>query len=323
MLALLFSLGLLIVGTLLLVVGADWFLDGANNLARSLGMSALVLGVLLAGLEPEEMLTAAIASARGAPTLAVGNIIGTNVTIVTAALGLSAVIFPITIDQSVRRQALLATLVSILPIVLLFLGVVTQLEGMLLLVVFVGYTIFLFRTDRDAMKRIAESDTDDDDSKENDQTFQARPRLRWKPVLLTVGGLIAMAVGGPALVEGALRLAGNIRLSQGVVGATIVSLGTGAEMIALGMSAARKKQSDILVGGILGSFTYNLLVTLGLAATIHPIPRDSHVTFLALPIMVVVHLVLLALVWYGKIPRVMGGLLVGAYIAYFISVVLA
>ena len=322
MLPLFLALGLLIIGSVLLVVGADWFLDGAGDLARVLGVSALVLGVLLAGLEPEEMLTAAIASARGAPTLAVGNVIGTNVTIVTAALGLSALIFPLVIDRSVRRQALLATLVSVIPIVLLFLGIVTQLAGVLLLVVFVGYTIFLFRTDREAVKRMAESEDDDDDD-DGDQESQARPHLHWKPVLLTFGGLAAMAVGGPSIVEGALRLAQIIGLSQGAVGATIVSLGTGAEMIALGVSAARKKRSDILVGGILGSFAYNLLVTLGLAATIHAIPVDPRVTFIALPVMIVVHLVLLALVWYGKISRVTGGLLVGAYIAYLIAVVLA
>ncbi len=320
MLTLLLALGLLIVGTLLLVLGADWFLDGAEDLARSLGVSALVLGVVLAGLEPEEMLTAAIASARGAPALAVGNVVGTNVTIVTVALGLSALITPMIIAPGVRRQALIATLVSIIPIVLLFLGVVTQLEGVLLLILFVGYTAFLFRTDREAMKRVTERDDDDDDDEPGQRV---RPRFHWKPLLLTIGGLAAMAVGGPAIVEGALRLAQVAGLSQGVVGATIVSLGTGAEMIALGVSAARKKQSDILVGGILGSFAYNLLVTLGLAAAIHPIPVDPHVTFIALPVMVVVHLVLLALVWYGKIPRVMGGLLVGVYIAYLIGVVLA
>jgi len=93
-------------------------------------------------------------------------------------------------------------------------------------------------------------------------------------------------------------------------------------MIALGVSAARKRQSAILVGGILGSFAYNLLVTLGLAATIHSIPVDAHITFIALPAMIVVHLLLLALIWYGKIPRVMGGLLVAAYIVYLAAVVL-
>src|SRR3989441_4633140 len=323
MLTLLIALGLLVVGILLLLLGADWFLDGVGDLARALGMSALVLGVVLAGLEPEEMLTAAIASARGAPTLAVGNVIGTNVTIVTAALGLSALITPMVIDRSVRRQALIATLVSIIPIALLFLGVVTQLEGVLLLGVFVGYTIFLFQTDREAVKRMAESEAEDEDDDDTNQKPQARPRLHWKPVLLTIGGLAAMAVGGPAIVEGALRLAQVVGLSQGAVGATVVSLGTGAEMIALGVSAARKKRSDILVGGILGSFAYNLLVTLGLAAAIRSIPVDPHVTFIALPVMVVVHLVLLALVWYGKIPRVVGGLLVTAYLAYLIVVVLA
>src|SRR5579859_5897155 len=245
MLALLFALVLLGVGTLLLVVGADWFLDGAVDLARILGISALVLGVVLAGLEPEEMLTAAIASGRSAPALAVGNVIGTNITIVTVALGLSALIFPITIERSVRRQALIATLISIFPVVLFFLGIVTQLEGILLLIVFVGYTIFLFRTDREAVKRLASSEADDDD---DDQEEHSRPRFHWKPILLTFGGLVAMAAGGPALVEGALRLAQIIGIGQGAVGATIVSLGTGAEMIALGVSAARRKQSDILVG---------------------------------------------------------------------------
>ena len=323
MLPLFLALILLLIGTVLLVFGADWFLDGAGDLARALGVSALVLGVLLAGLEPEEMLTAAIASARSAPALAVGNVIGTNVTIVTVALGLSALIFPMVIDRSVRRQALIATLVSIIPVVLLFLGVVTQLAGVLLLVVFVGYTLFLFRTDREAVKRMAESEADDDDDDDGDQEKHSHPRLHWKPVLLTFGGLAAMALGGPAIVEGALRLAQIIGIGQGAVGATIVSLGTGAEMIALGVSAARKKRSDILVGGILGSFAYNLLVTLGLAATIHPLPVDLHVTLIALPVMIVVHLALLALVWYGKIPRVMGGLLVGVYIAYLIAVVLA
>jgi cation:H+ antiporter len=262
MLLLFLALGLLLVGTVLLVVGADWFLDGASDLARALGVSALVLGVLLAGLEPEEMLTAAIASARGEPTLAVGNVIGTNVTIITAALGLSALIFPMVIDKSVRRQALIATLVSVLPIVLLFLGIVTQLAGVLLLVVFVGYTLFLFRTDQEAVKRMAASEEDDEDDDDSEKAWHTRPRLYWKPVLLTFGGLAAMAGGGPAIVEGALRLAQIMGIGQGAVGATIVSLGTGAEMIALGVSAARKQRSDILVGGILGSFVYNLLVTL-------------------------------------------------------------
>lgn len=326
MLALLFALVLLGVGTLLLIVGADWFLDGAVDLARILGVSALVLGVVLAGLEPEEMLTAAIASARGAPALAIGNVIGTNVTIVTVALGLSALITPMVINRPVRRQALIATGVSLLPVAFLLLREVCRLEGALLLAVFVGYTIFLFRVDRDAIKRMEALETDDDDDNDdndddNNREQHTRPRFTWKPALLTASGLAAMAIGGPAIVEGALRLAQFAGLGEGVVGATIVSLGTGAEMIALGISAARKQQSEVLVGGILGSFAYNLLVTLGLAAIIHPIPVDPRLTSIALPIMIFAHLLLLVLIWRGKIPRAMGGLLVGIYVAYLFSVI--
>ncbi len=271
------------------------------------------------------MLTAAIASARGAPALAVGNVIGTNVTIVTVALGLSALITPMIIDRPVRRQALIATGVSTLPVAFLFLRAVTRLEGALLLVVFAVYTIILFRVDRGAIKRMEalEADDDDDDDEVDDEDREQHIRLRfiWKPALLTAAGLAAMAIGGPAIVEGALRLTQLVGLREGAVGATIVSLGTGAEMIFLGISATRKQHSDVLVGGILGSFAYNLLVTLGLAAIIRPIPLDPRLAFIALPFMIFAHLLLLALIWIGKIPRAMGGVLIGIYLVYLFSVV--
>jgi cation:H+ antiporter len=324
MVALVIALGLLVAGCALLLRGADWFMDGAVDLARALGVSALVIGVLLAGLEPEEMLTAAVASARGAPALAVGNVIGTNVTIVTLALGLSALIFPVLIDRSVRRQALIATLVSVIPIVLLFLGTVTRLAGVLLLIIFAGYTFLLWRVDRTAMQRLAESEIDEDDNDDgnSDREQYKHWHFLWQPLLLTFGGLAAMVIGGPAVVEGALRLANLVNRGQGVVGATIVSLGTGAEMLALGVSAARRRQAEILVGGILGSFAYNLLVTLGLAAALHTIPVYPPMSTVALPIMVVVHLLLLILIWYGKIPRLIGGVLIAVYSAYLLAVVL-
>ena len=161
---------------------------------------------------------------------------------------------------------------------------------------------------------MAERKADDDD-----QHLSGSSRFPVKPTLLTFGGLVAMAAGGPAIVEGALRFAQTAGLSQGIVGATIVSLGTGAEMIALGISAARKHQSDLLVGGILGSFAYNLLVTLGLATAIHPIPVGPQIALMALPVMVAIHLLLLGLIWYGKIPRTIGALLLAIYLAYLIA----
>ena len=326
MIPILIDFGLLVLGAVLLLLGADWFMDGVRDMARAFGMSVLVLGVLIAGLEPEEMLTAALASARGAPALAVGNVIGTNVTIVTFALGLSALLFPIALDLKIRRQALIATGVSLLPIALLFFGYVSRIEGAILLAIFVGYTVVLLRTDRKAIERIEESEKDEKGEKGEKaaEIDDVKPRSRseplWKLMALALGGLLALSIGGPAIVEGALRLASHVGLAEGVVGATIVSLGTGAEMIALGVAAARKKQADILVGGILGSFAYNLLVTLGLAAVIHPLPVDAHLRF-ALYVMVAAHIVLLLLVWRGRMGRFMGAVFILGYIAYLVGAI--
>src|SRR5438874_304224 len=166
---LLFDLALSVVGTVMLLYGADWFLDGVRDLSRALGISMLVLGIVLVGLEPEEMLASALASGRGAPALALGNVIGTNVTIVTCALGLSALLMPLVLERRIRRQALIATLVSLVPLALLLTGTVTRIEGLFLLLLFVGYTFLLVRTDRAALERMMAAEDDDDDDDDDKQ----------------------------------------------------------------------------------------------------------------------------------------------------------
>ncbi|MGH2509414.1 MAG: sodium:calcium antiporter, partial [Ktedonobacteraceae bacterium] len=101
--AILLDLGLIVFGALLLLFGADWFLDGVRDLSSLLKVSSLVLGVMLIGLEPEEMLTAALASGRGLPALALNNVIGTNVTMITCALGLAAILAPLGLPRNMRR----------------------------------------------------------------------------------------------------------------------------------------------------------------------------------------------------------------------------
>ena len=305
------SLLLIAIGTGFLLWGADLFMDGVRDLSKTLGISALVLGIILAGLEPEEMLTAAIASGQDRGSIALGDVIGTNITITTLALGLSALLFPIAIDRVMRRQALTATLVSLPPMLLLLFVPVGRLVGFFLLLLFMGYTIFLLRQDRQAIEQLAENDDDDDDDGQRSN--------RVKPVLMTLAGLVVMVVGGPLIVYGATWLTKSTPLSGSVVGATIVSLATGAEMIVLGVTAARKRQADVLVGGILGSFAYNLLVTLGLAAVVRPLPGIDSALFQATLLMIAIHLVLLCLIWWGKIERWLGIVLVGVYVGYLLS----
>lgn len=313
--AILLDLGLIGLGALLLVYGADWFLDGVRDASRMLGLSPLVLGIILVGLEPEEMLTAALASGRGLPALAINNVIGTNVTMLTCALGLSAILAPLAFSHTIRRPALLATLVSLFPMALLFTHLISRLEGALLLIGFAVYTFVLLRMDSRALKRILEDDDDDDDDEEE---APRKPRHPWRLVGLAVLGLAIMSGGGYLLVEGAQRLVSASGLGAGIIGGTIVSLATGAEMITLGITAARKGQSEILMGGILGSFAYNLLVTLGLAAVVNPLPVDLRQTLIPLLFMLISHLILLALLWRGRVGRAAGSVLMLGYVAYLV-----
>jgi cation:H+ antiporter len=315
--AIILDLGLIVLGALLLLYGADWFLDGVRDLSRLLGLSMLVLGIILVGLEPEEMLTAALASGRGLPALAINNVIGTNVTIITCALGLSAMLAPLVLPRTIRRLALLATLVSFIPIALLFTGMVSRLEGVLLLLLFAIYTFFLLRMDRTALQHALDDDDDDDD-----QATTHKPAHTWRLLGRTCLGLAAMSGGGYLLVESAQRFVGTSGLGAGIVGGTLISLATGAEMITLGITAARKGQSTVLVGGILGSFAYNLLVTLGLAAVVNPLPVDFRQTLIPLLFMLVSHLILLVLIWRGHFGRAAGGIFLLGYAAYLTLVFL-
>jgi cation:H+ antiporter len=320
LLALLFLVG----GTALLLWGADWFIDGVRDLARAFGLSTFVLAILLVGLEPEEMLTAAIASAQGAGSLALGDIIGTNVTIMTLALGIAVLISPITLSRALRRQALWAGGISLPAFILLLLGPIERLAGLALLMIYGAYIYFLWRTDRRAMARMLVADEADAEKTQplgSSQAAPVRPAVNARLILTTLVGFVAMAAGGPLIVSGALSFTQAIGLGQETIGGTIVALGTGAEMFALGITAARKGHADILVGGILGSFAYNLLVTMGLAALINPLPALSSLMQPALWLMFVVFLALLGLVWRGKIGRIAGGIGVGLYVIYLIVMI--
>ena len=217
MLSLLLAIGLLLIGTVLLIIGADWFLDGAGDLGHDLGVSALVLGVLLAGLEAEEMLTAAIASACGAPTLAVGNVIGTNVTIVTAASG------PLRTHLSNGHRSDRATASYDRdpgvhsPRGPAFSGSGHPTGGDFPAGCLYRLHHFLVSDDRETVKRHATS------LKQTTMMMTMMTTRKSIHVLAfignrsgqTFGGLAAMAVGGPAIVERALRFAQVIGLSQG------------------------------------------------------------------------------------------------------------
>lgn len=312
----LFAVLLLMSGTILLLWGADWFIDGVRHLARKLGVSTLLLAIILVGLEPEEMLTAAVASAMGTGHLAVGNVIGTNVTIITLALGLSAALVPMKFAKNMHRQALLTGAAALIPIIFLLFGSIDRLIGFLLLALYAGYIYTLWRTDHQTMQAVL-NDGNAVATGHNQPSWFKRTGQSG-PFLLTIGGLLAMGVGGPLIVNGALQLTSTIGLGQQIIGSTIIALGTGAEMIALGISVARKGHATILIGAVLGSVAYNLLVTSGLAALINPLPPVTAALQPGLWLMILALIVLLLLVYRGRISRFVGWIGVSLYVLYLL-----
>jgi cation:H+ antiporter len=296
---------LLLLAAALLVGGAELFVDNLAGAARRLGLTALAVGVLLAGAEPEELVTAALASAQDRPGLAVGDAIGANVTMLTAALGLAALVRPLPVGVRVRRYAVGAALAGALAAAALAGGRVTRLEGALLLAAYAGLVALVWWRERTppAIGELAERDEDDDE------------RAPGVALALALLGLAVMTSGGVAAVEGATRVVADLGRSDTEVGLTVLALATTAELFALVLAAARRGVEEVAIAAVVGSAAYNATATLGVAALVHPLTSEAlaaSVLAAALPLAVV------AVAPHGRLGRPAAGALAAAYVVFVV-----
>jgi cation:H+ antiporter len=295
----------------LLVGGAELFVENAAGAARRLGVTVLAVGILLAGAEPEELLTAVIASLRDRPGLAVGDALGANVTMLTACLGLAALIRPLGVGHRVRQYALMSAVAAGLAVLVLLDGRVGRVEGGLLVTAYVGLVALVWWREREppALGELAELDDDEGDEP------QRRPATA---LLLALVGVALMLVGGDLAVRGAERVVASLGRTDSAVGLTVLALATTAELFALVLSAARHDVPEIAVAGVVGSAAYNATATLGAAALARPLVADDVLApallGLALP------LVLLLVTRRGQLSRVAGAALTVTYLVYVVAV---
>ncbi|MPZ63844.1 MAG: hypothetical protein GEU93_21775 [Propionibacteriales bacterium] len=257
-------LGLLLLagGAVLLVGGAEVFAEYVVRAARRWGLTALALGVLLAGAEPEEAVTAGIAAARDRPELAVGDAIGANLVVLTLALGMAAVLTTLPVSGRVREYAAGASLAGVLSVAVLYDGEVSRVDGGILVATYSLAVIWVWRREQ-APPPIGElSEVADPDRKVGG--------LRAAPFLVLLG-IAAMVVGGWVAVNGAERLVTSAGLDDTGVGLTLLALATSAEMLALVASAARRRIGEVAVAGLVGAVAYNATVSLGVAALVAPL----------------------------------------------------
>ncbi len=302
------GLGLLAVSAVLLVAGAELFTENAGAAARRLGISVFGAAFLLAGAEPEEMITAVIASGRHRPGLATGDSIGANLTMLTLVVGLAAVARPLPFGGRVRGYAIWSALAGGLAALAVAGGIVGRWEGGVLLAAYLAGVALLWLRERKppVIGEIAGAGDEGD----------SRPAVLG--LALALGGVALMAAGGWLAVGGAERVVRALGLTDSAVGLTLLALATTAELFALAWAAMRRGVSEIAVAGVVGSVAYNATATLGVAALVRPLAAGGllapAIAAAALP------LALLSVTRNGRLNRQAGLVLVVGYGAWVTAV---
>jgi cation:H+ antiporter len=327
---------LLLLGAVMLVGGAELFAENVTSAARRVGLTALALGVLLAGAEPEEAVTAALASARDHPELAAGDALGANFVVLTLSLGLAALLTPLPVSRRVREYAVAAAVAGVAVIAVLADGTVGRLEGGLLVAAYVVAVAWVWRRERrpPTIGEMAEDEADDDpdDRDEPDGSVAAFPGSAKDTaqevadpepgapggfaLLLVLAGVLLMVAGGWLAVTGAERLVEGLGLDDTGVGLTLLALATSAEMLALVLAAGRHRVAEVALAGLVGAVAYNATVSLGVGALVAPLDGVGSPRFLAVAAACAV--LPLTFLILARVPqtaaRVTGGALVAAYV---------
>lgn len=302
---------LLAVAAALLIGGAELFVENSAAAARRLGVTLIAVGLLLAGAEPEELITAAIAAGRNRPGLAAGDAIGANVTMLTVCLGMAALVRPLQLGRRVRQYAVLAAVAGLIAWLTLLDGRVGRVEGGALVAAYLVLVAVIWWREREppTLGELAEVEVEADDG-----DAAARPPA--VGLLLALVGVALMAVGGDVAVRGAVRVVDALGRSDSAVGLTILAFATTAELFAIVWAAARHDVPEIAVAGIVGSAVYNATATLGVAALVSPL-QDQDVAVPALAA-ALLPLVVLTLARGARLGRWAGGLLVAGYAVYVV-----
>lgn len=295
-------------GLAILVAGGDLLISGAVKLAARLGMSSMLIGltVVAFGTSMPELFVSLLASLHGHPQIMLGNIVGSNIANIGLVLALSALIYPLAVNfKRLARELYLLSGIYATLFFVAYWGFFPQFLGIIFIGLLIAYTIYACWLE--STRRSGPAKTDKTVSQPLFYIF-----------VLCLGGLICMWFGSEYFIKGAVDLARFFGVSELVIGLTVAAVGTSLPELASSISAIRRRNSDILVGNILGSNLFNLLMVMGCTGAITPFNLPSAVISRDLPIMTAFTLILIpiARARKQKISRLHGLLLLAAYAAY-------
>ncbi|MEE8199997.1 MAG: calcium/sodium antiporter [Candidatus Acidoferrales bacterium] len=305
----------LLAGLAALYLGAEWLVRGAARLAASLGVRPLVIGITVVGFATSmpEVVVSTLAAFRGQTDTALGNIIGSSIANPGLILGIAALLSPLRSDLGLlKREGPVMVGVTVLVCGLAWTGVYTRWQGALLLA---GLMVFLWFSLRWARREPPAVEAEFERLEARRRLLLQEPRAR--QVRLIVVGLVLLGVGGHLLVTSALALARRFGISEMVIAASLVAVGTSLPELATSIVAAARRQTDISVGNIIGSNIFNLLGVLGISALVRPIPVSVSVrNFEMVWLLGFAAATLLVLRTGHRISRFEGAALLTAYAAF-------
>ena len=298
---------LTVIGIVMLCYGGHWLVEGGVRIAKRFRISSLVIGmtVVAYGTSTPE-LAASIAAAGVHTQLILGNVVGSNISNIGMVIGISAILIPLVVQKTtVRKEVPIMIGASLLLIALSLDSGISQWEGGLLIACLVAFTVYIYRS----AKKQRENNVSEDTSE------PARKSNFGKPIAFIALGIGLLWAGAILTIENAVIIAQSFGISERIIGLTIIAIGTSLPELITSVMAIRKGHYDIGVGNIIGSNIYNVLMIVGVAASIGGIVVVPEV-FIDYVVMIGFSFVLLIVMKTGLITKPMGIGLVGAYAAY-------
>ncbi len=306
---------LFVVGFVLLVKGADYLVSGASSIAKIYNISDITVGLTIVafGTSMPELVVNVLASLNNNSELAIGNVFGSNIANILLILGISATIYPLTIQRSTILSEIPFSLIAILLVGFLANAAlfdvtknlrISRLDGGFLLLFFALFLIYIFYVARE----------NNDPAQE--KTAPEMPVAR--SVIYVIGGIVALFLGGKWVVDGAIRIAELLGMSEAFIGLTVVAVGTSLPELVTSAIAASKKNSDIAVGNVVGSNIFNILWILGISALVQPLPFEviSNLDILAIVFSTILIIIFLGFSKGNHLGRFAGIVFLLCYIAY-------
>ena len=315
----------LVIGFVLLIKGADFFVEGSSSVAKRLHVPSIIIGLTIVamGTSLPETAVSVSASLAGNNELAVSNVVGSNIFNLMVVIGVCAILATVNVArETIRRDIPLSLICAGLLMLLGIVGLgdktgmtLGHLDGVIFIVLFACYIIYMVRT---AMKASKEGKKVEIEGGSDEEIKLVSVPMS---ILFIIGGAIAIAVGGDVTVDAASRIASDLGMSQTLIGLTIVSIGTSLPELVTSIVAARKNEVDMALGNAIGSNIFNILMVLGIASAISPI---SIITENIIDLCVLIVFTICAWIFAGtkkKIGRAEGLCMVALYAAYAVYII--